>query len=179
MIHLIVGGSGSGKSAYGEKCIMDITADCEDTRFYLATMQVSDEESAKKVERHKELRKGKNFTTVELPCDIQKALDIIPIESTVLLECMSNLVANEMFKDGKVIEKDKVVAHICEGIKALAKHTTNLIVISNNVFEDGIEYDELTKSYIEAIGQVNCFVGSLADRIDEVVVGIPVNIYQR
>ena len=94
-------------------------------------------------------------------------------------ECLSNLVANEMFKEGKVRAANEVVEHICEGIRVLASHTENLIVISNNVFEDGIEYDEMTKSYIEAIGQVNCFIGSLADRVDEVVVGIPVNIYKR
>ena len=53
---LITGGSGSGKSAYGEKRILEAG---EMTRYYIATMEVFGEEGRKKVERHKKLRQGK------------------------------------------------------------------------------------------------------------------------
>ena len=55
---LITGGSGSGKSAYGEKRILEAG---EMTRYYIATMEVFGEEGRKKVERHREMRKEKGF----------------------------------------------------------------------------------------------------------------------
>ena len=61
---LITGGSGSGKSAYGEKRILEAG---EMTRYYIATMEVFGEEGRKKVERHKMLRQGKGFITIESP----------------------------------------------------------------------------------------------------------------
>ena len=73
---LITGGSGSGKSAYGEKRILEAG---EMTRYYIATMEVFGEEGRKKVERHKKLRQGKGFITIESPKDVgrEKVLETI------------------------------------------------------------------------------------------------------
>lgn len=73
---LITGGSGSGKSAYGEKRILEAG---EMTRYYIATMEVFGEEGRKKVERHKKLRQGKGFITIESPKDVgrEKVLEML------------------------------------------------------------------------------------------------------
>ena len=62
MIHLITGGSGSGKSAFAEASIVALG---EAQRFYIATMYPFDEESFRRIERHRNMRKEKKFTTVE------------------------------------------------------------------------------------------------------------------
>ena len=49
-------------------------------------------------------------------------------------------------------------------------------MVSNNVFEDGITYDETTTKYIRAMGKINQKLAALADRVVEVVEGIPVII---
>ena len=97
-----------------------------------------------------------------------------PGEKTVLLECISNLTANEMFSDGKKQEKEQVVEKIIKGIKMLKKETTHLIVVSNNVFEDGILYDKETMEYIEAMGKINKELADMAEQVVEVVAGIPI-----
>ena len=51
-----------------------------------------------------------------------------------------------------------------------------LIVVSNSVFEDGIEYSESTMQYIKALGMVNCLLAEHAAEVVEVVAGIPVKI---
>ena len=67
MITLVTGGSGSGKSAYAE----DVAASAEGTeKYYIATMRIYDAEGERKVERHRKLRAGKGFTTVESPQNI-------------------------------------------------------------------------------------------------------------
>lgn len=50
------------------------------------------------------------------------------------------------------------------------------MIVSNNVFEDGIAYDASTLRYIEALGRINTRLADLADHVLEVVVGIPVTV---
>ena len=68
MITLVTGGSGSGKSAYAESLLYS----CEGIRYYIATMQIYDAEGEKKVERHRKLRAGKGFLTIESPINVGK-----------------------------------------------------------------------------------------------------------
>ena len=157
MITLVLGGSGSGKSAYAEHLL-----DGKTNKYYIATMQVYDAEGGKKVARHRRLRAGKGFVTMEQP-----------------RECMSNLVANEMFSGADIISEDVVVGHILQGIKSLSAKVDELVIVSNNVFEDGISYDATTQAYIRALGRINTGVAALADTVTEVVVGIPVPVKER
>ena len=62
MLHLITGGSGSGKSAFAEQCILNLG---EAPRIYIATMYPFDEESRRRIARHREMRREKRFTTIE------------------------------------------------------------------------------------------------------------------
>lgn len=173
MIILIIGGSGSGKSAYAEKYVAALSQGGR--KYYLATMQVFDKEGQTKIERHRELRKDKGFVTIEQPVDVHQALERME-SGTVLLECMSNLVANEMFAGEKSKPSNLVTEKIINGIKQLSRGPEHLVIVTNNVFEDGTSYDESTLEYIEAMGQVNEKLAAMADKVIEVVVGIPITI---
>ena len=109
-------------------------------------------------------------------------------KKSAMLECVSNLVANEMFAkdvdDCDVIEtglKNKknhsaetVAGKIVEDIMKLNHELQQLVIVSNNVFEDGISYDEMTMEYIKTMGIVNQKLAAAADVVTEVVVGIPI-----
>ncbi|MDY4133624.1 bifunctional adenosylcobinamide kinase/adenosylcobinamide-phosphate guanylyltransferase [Treponema sp.] len=176
MIHLIYGGSGSGKSAFAEKLVMELDSE---KKYYLATMKVFGDEGFKRVQRHKELRAGKGFDTFE-----KETLGGFPSikelvkekNSTILIECISNLVANEMFRNDGIVHPEKVVGKIRSDFVEIKNCTENFVIVSNNVFEDGIEYDDTTKKYMKALGDINIYFASIADRITEVVCGIPVEI---
>lgn len=173
MLILILGGSGSGKSAYAEQLITDSFN--KKTKYYIATMQVYDKEGEKKVKKHRIERAGKGFITVEQPVNVDKALNFInDIENIAILECMSNLTANEMFIDGSVKGENNVIEKIINDIDKLLSRLENLVIVSNNIFEDGINYDETTKSYIRALGKINEILAKKADKVVEVVVGIPI-----
>ena len=92
MLYLVTGGAGSGKSAFAEGLI---TASPYATRVYLATMQGGDGESERRIARHRAMRAGKGFATLERPRDLAGAP--VPEGSAVLLEDLSNLTANEYF----------------------------------------------------------------------------------
>lgn len=191
MITLVTGGSGSGKSAYAE----DVAVSAEGTeKYYIATMQIYDAEGERKVERHRKLRAGKGFTTVESPrnvgqvvfptfwkektvckdCQEPKPIQKKQEQRTALLECMSNLVANEMFSTDGMREEDAVVTKVVQDMELLATKLDHLVIVTNNVFEDGIPYDEGTMAYLRALGRINTVLAKRADRVVEVVVGIPV-----
>ena len=195
MMVLVVGGSGSGKSSYAEKVTVSLAQESvkeitksENTslsdfklniakKYYLATMQVFDDEGRKKVDRHRNLRNGKGFFTIEQPTRISGALEKMEDgDRTVLLECISNLTANEMFSEKKAMTEIQVTENVIRDIKMLKEQTNHLVVVSNNVFEDGITYDETTTKYIRAMGKINQKLAALADRVVEVVEGIPVII---
>ena len=94
MIILVTGGSGSGKSEFAENCCMKLPAV---EKRYIATMQAFDEESRARIRKHQRARSGKGFATIEQGTHLEEVS--LPKECTALLECMSNLVANEMFAE--------------------------------------------------------------------------------
>lgn len=104
MVLLVTGGSGSGKSDFAERTLRQLVLEKE--CYYLATMQPFGEEGRKRIERHREMRRDRNFLTVEQYMDIEQA--DLREGADVLLECMSNLVANEYFnqKDFFDLEED-------------------------------------------------------------------------
>ena len=174
MMILVIGGSGSGKSSYAEESVCSVSGE-DMKKYYLATMQIFDEEGRKKVERHRKLRSGKGFLTIEQPTEIGRSIEKMDAgRKTVLLECISNLTANEMFAGETPKLEMQVVHNVVSGLRRLKENTTNLVVVSNNVFEDGIIYDRTTMDYIHAMGEINQRLAAMADQVVEVVAGIPV-----
>ncbi len=174
MFILITGGSGSGKSAYAESRVCSFP---EGNRFYLATMAAGDEESRKRIARHRSMRAGKGFTTVECPLNLKSLLlqdygREASRETTVLLECLSNLAANEMFDPAGSKEQAEEV--ILEGIEALRGQCENLVVVTNEIFSDGIMYDPYTAAYQKLLGHLNSSLAAAADEVIEVVCGLPI-----
>ena len=167
MMILVTGGSGSGKSAFAE----DSVVSCGETeRIYIATMYPFDEESRRRVQRHQKMRQGKGFETVECYTGLHKVQ--VPENSTVLLECMSNLVANEMFQEDGAHEN--TVEVVIEGVRHLREQAGNLVIVTNEIFSEAASYQGETELYQEYLGKINQFLGTLADQVVEVVYGIPV-----
>ena len=162
MIVLVTGGSGSGKSTWAEKLVASLP---NENRVYIATMQVYDAESVKRVERHRAQRADKGFRTIECEKDLASA-DIAD-SSVVLLEDLVNLMANEMFDGGDV-------SRIVPALNILAKKCRHLIMVTNDVFADGIEYAESTQEYIRQLAEINNAAAQMADCVVEVVYSIPV-----
>jgi len=167
MIYLITGGSGSGKSAYAEALMEAIATE---NKVYLATMQVRDEESCKKVRRHQQLRENKGFETIEVPLGIQNIKT--KKEDSILLECLSNLVANEMFENSGA-KKDTYNA-LKKGLIHLKEHSRNLVIVGNEIFGEIPYEDEGTCEYVKTLANITTFATEISDVVIEVVYGIPI-----
>lgn len=166
MLILVSGGSGSGKSEFAESLV---TASGLEKRIYLATMRVWDAESVRRVERHRQMRLGKGFDTVECPTALAEVT--LPPHTAVLLEDLSNLTANEYFSpDGAEGAFDRVLSGICRA----AEQAELLVVVTNELFSDGMDYDLVTLDYLSVLARLNRAIAARADQVYEVVCGIPV-----
>ena len=167
MMTVVTGGSGSGKSAFAEDKIVSFGPA---KRIYIATMHPYDEESHKRVARHRKMRAGKGFETIECYTGL-KNLDF-PENAVVLLECMSNLVANEMFQEDGAHEN--TVEAVLKGVRHIREQAGNLVIVTNEIFSEAADYQGETELYQEYLGQINQKIAEIADQVVEVVYGIPV-----
>ena len=152
MITLVTGGSGSGKSAFAEDML---TGFGDGDRIYIATMYPFDEESKKRVERHRRMRAEKKFTTIECYTGLKNVQ--VPKGACVLLECLSNLTANEMFQEDGA--GSRTVKAVLEGIASLD--------------------DEETRQYQKYLGEINRETARRACQVTEVVYGLPLTYKSR
>lgn len=165
MITLITGGSKCGKSRLAENLLEQFAG----PKIYVATMQPFGVEASAAIDRHRRLRAGKGFDTVEKYTDLHELS--IPDNCGVLLECVGNLCANEMFRSQSV---SYPAERIAESIIRLGRTTAEFVAVTNQVGCDGISYEQGTADYIRQLGIINSLVASEADRVIECVYGVPV-----
>ena len=165
VITLITGGSKCGKSALAE----ELLSKCSGRRVYIAAMQPFGEGADEIISRHRKMRSGKGFETIELYRNFSS--DDIPSGCCRMIEDIANLTANEMFFDDKVCDP---FYPVMQDIKTAAERTEHLIIVSNSVGCDGIVYPEETAAYIRSIGRINAALAALSDNAIECVFGIPV-----
>lgn len=175
MLTLVTGGSGSGKSEYAESIATGLAGQEKLPLYYIATMRPFGAEGARRVERHRRLRAGKGFETVE--CYLNLKDQTLPREGVVLLECLSNLTANEMFEPEGAGEK--TAEAVLTGVEALRQRCRHLVIVTNDIFSDGIPYDETTRRYQRYLAEVNHALAAKADEVYEVVCKIPLALKVR
>lgn len=165
MLIYVTGGSGSGKSAFAESLIVQHGAA---HRAYIATMEPFGEDGAARIARHRSLRTGRGFTTYERPRDLAGL--VLPIGCAALLEDLTNLFANEWFGGVRDGATDRVLA----GLDRLTATADLTVVVGNDLFSDGMDYDWETLAYLHALAELNRAVAARSHQVWEVVCGIPI-----
>ena len=160
MFSIVTGGSASGKSEYAENLVPNTGS-----RVYLATMEPFGTEAETRIARHRTLREGKGFETIECPVNIEKVLEACRGKD-VLLEDLPNLVANEMFSSHA-----HSTVGIAEQILDLAHISESLICVTGILTADGRKYDESTMKYLKELAAIERTLAAHADRVIEVVCG--------
>ena len=160
MFSIVTGGSASGKSEYAENIVPNTGS-----RVYLATMEPFGTEAETRIARHRKLREGKGFKTIECPVNIGNCFEACRGRH-VLLEDLPNLVANEMFSSHA-----HSTAGIAEQILELARISESLICVTGILTADGRVYDESTMKYLKELAAIERTLAAHADRVIEVACG--------
>lgn len=167
---LVTGGSGSGKSVFAEQLVL---AAGKQRTYYLATMKVTDDEAGKKAEKHVRRRASFGWETMERQRDLEEIRLPGPAEDTaVLLEDLPNLLAGEMFPEEN--RASDPAEKILRELESLRQQADLLVVVSGEVFADGLWYGEETQRYIRTLGILHQRIAQDAGDVAELVCGIPI-----
>ncbi len=191
MLYLVTGGSGSGKSEYAESRLCELCKKNKSDRTYLATMIPYGKETEEKIKRHRKMRAEKNFQTEECFTNLvafaqkMQCQNASNKETGLLLECMSNLVANELFdasgastiirnQHPEITEDElveKLIEFITEGVRMLNAAYQNIVIVTNEVFSESMADSKEMSLYKKILGGINCKLAEMAKEVTEVVYG--------
>ncbi|MDO5100834.1 MAG: bifunctional adenosylcobinamide kinase/adenosylcobinamide-phosphate guanylyltransferase [Eubacteriales bacterium] len=171
---LIVGGSDSGKSAVAERFATEEAAQANCPAIYLATMRSDSAAAADKIRKHRSLRAGKGFVTIEQPMT-ESSVSWLSGRPVVLLEDLGNLVANELFATdmpSPQASSRQWQKHLEEAADRITAYCLNLagqsrlIIVSNDVFRDGACFDTGTEGYKQVLAQIHIRLAKTAEVIE-------------
>ena len=202
MIVFITGGSASGKSEYAgmlaeqqaEKNRTDLRCgrcgSCGGEILYVATMKDRSPESVRKIERHRRLRDRGNYEVAECfslqdleglicgkqsPCGQSGISSEYPVYAAVLFDSLDGFTA-DVFFDLEEVERESsewLAEKTAEGILGLQSIAECVIIVSDEMGSDGIQYDEVTEKYMYYTAVSERLIAESADVAVEVVCGIP------
>lgn len=160
---LVTGAASSGKSAWAEARAMGLAA----PRAYVATMAPAGREAAARIRRHRELRRGKGFRTVELfgadagsdPAvgpgdagpgaagaagtgpDVGALLDSLGLRGgCALVEDLGNLLANRLFSpDGAEVAPALALERAEGDLEAVYARFDDVVVVGCEVGCEGVD----------------------------------------
>ena len=168
---VVIGTPDSGKSEFAEKVISSI----EGVKYYLATMETLTEASKERIEKHRKLREGKDFLTVEKEVNLEEVAPIFAGKN-VLLECMTNLVTNELYNycgDRAAEEEDiqAIANKVVSEVQAVADSASEIVIVTNNAFAGSDAENDWSFSYSKIMGMVNLEILAKADTVYNVSKG--------
>ena len=131
-------------------------------------MVPQNQENRQRIEKHRLQRRGKGFLTIEEP--LCMSCVPVPRDSVILLEDVSNLVANRIFGN-----HPGTFRPVLEDILTLAGRCKTLIAVSISGM-NAEEYDGETANYIRALNELNEQLISHASMAVEMKNRTPVNV---
>lgn len=162
----VTGGVRSGKSTFAEKLAMSRAQKMNGSLQYIATSKITDQEMVDRIKRHQEQRKES-----EVPWETrEQAVDIHTLElnhsDIVLLDCLTVLLANELFRNEIPVEIDQEETwkRLLTGINTLLKQVQTLIIVSNEVLNEPLSTDPLTKAYASMLGKLHQTIVKQAEK---------------
>ena len=160
---LVLGGARSGKSAYAESLLAGGGA------VYVATAEAVDGEMSRRITGHR-ARRGEDWTTVEAPLDLARALCAHAGDGSgpgVLVDCLTVWLGNLMHA-GRDIDRE---AHRL--LESLASLQAPVVLVANEVGLGVVPENAMARAFRDHAGELNQALAARADRVVLVTAGIP------
>jgi adenosylcobinamide kinase/adenosylcobinamide-phosphate guanylyltransferase len=170
-VTLVVGGCRSGKSAYAQTLAESLSP----SRLYVATCPVIDDEMRRRIELHREARRGRGWETIEEPRDLCDMFRRHEKYGVLLVDCISLWINNLMYAAPSCDESD--VARQCEELtNAAAAHRGAVVFVSNEVGMGIVPENAQARQYRDLLGRANQVIAARADRVTLISCGIPLHL---
>lgn len=174
-IHLITGGSRSGKSAYAQRLAEALPG----PRAYLATCPVIDAETAKRVKLHREARSASAWETIEEPVDPAGAIGRAAAYRVLLVDCLTLWVNNLLYEaelQGALFKEEEAAVRCRELIAACRAFPGTVILVTNELGMGIVPENEVTRRFRDCAGRCNQLIAAAAAEVTLVVSGIPLRL---
>lgn len=159
---LVLGGASSGKTGFAERLVLEHGQ----APVYLASAQVYDDEMRAKVKAHRDSR-SERWRTAECPMDVAKVLGTFDEGETVLFDCATLWLSNQM------LAENDVEAETAALLAAMGACRANIVVVSNEVGQGIVPEHKLGRRFRDAQGKLNQNIAAQADLAVLVVAGLP------
>lgn len=161
----ISGGCKNGKSWYAQR----VAQAAGQPLYYVATMISTGEEDDARIARHIRERDGWGFETLECGLNILSCLDEADPSGSFLLDSVTALLANEMFKpDGFDADAAERVA---AELETFARRTKHVVFVSDYIYGDAQLFDEWTEQYRRGLALIDRRLAACCDNVLEVSAG--------
>jgi adenosyl cobinamide kinase/adenosyl cobinamide phosphate guanylyltransferase len=160
---LLLGGARSGKSELAVR----LAGRAGRPVVVVATAEAGDEEMAERIRQHRALRPA-TWTTVEEPVELASAVEAVPDDGFVLVDCLTLWVANLLERGWGPAD---VVDRSRDAARQAAAHPGGGVVVSNEVGSGIVPVNALARSFRDLLGTVNAMWAGHAERTFLVVAG--------
>lgn len=167
---LVVGGSGSGKSAFSERLCCTLGS----PRTYVATMATDGQEARMRIERHRAQRADLGFSTIERTSSLAGCEpDPTAASGVLLLDDLGNLAANALFSpDGTMADPHEVLERLAAEVIGLTGRFRHAVVVGNLVGSEGRPSYPTTEAWVRLVGALCCRLARSFDTVVEVTAGV-------
>ncbi len=152
---MFTGGARSGKSSLALRC----AAACAVPVVFVATGEAFDDEMRHRISLH-QAERPPEWVTVEEPRELLSAVEAVPADSCVVVDCLSLWVSNLMFCD---VEPAVIEARAAEVAGVLALRSGPGVVVTNEVGSGIVPDNALARGYRDVLGRVNATFSLRAD----------------
>ena len=163
----MIGGIRSGKSRWAEKLVSQ-----SDEVVYIATAQAWDEEMADRIKSHRASRPSE-WETIEEPLKIARIIDELGRKAkppAILVDCLTLWVTNLLLSEQNIeLELQKLST-------AIAEYGGRIVLVSNEVGLGGVSSNQLTRNFVDAIGNLHQQLASICTRVYFVWCGFALDI---
>lgn len=172
-LHLILGGSGSGKSRYAEEIVKASARQLPVTYVatYAAIATASDVEMEARLLRHRE-RRPTNWTVIENRFDLE-ALFQKERRSVILLDSLTLWLS---YRQASGLTKGAILAELEQALGSIAAESPGVIVVSDEVGMGLVPSTPEGRDFRDLVGEANQLVARLASRVELIVAGLPLSL---
>ncbi|AEH88244.1 bifunctional adenosylcobinamide kinase/adenosylcobinamide-phosphate guanylyltransferase [Mesorhizobium opportunistum] len=161
----IIGGARSGKSAHAEILATALPSPWT----YIATAEAYDDEMRERIALHR-TRRGEGWSTIDAPLDLAGALEALPDNQPVLVDCLTLWLTNHMLAEHDIEQECRRLTDV------LLRPRGSWFVVSNEVGQGIVPDNALARRFRDAAGRLNQQVAAISDTVLLMVAGLPLKV---